>query len=112
MQDEKKDTQVFDIFCFFWNAVLIFSRSTWISDFSMISEQYYLHVDPSNQVLATTTFQDDQYPWIDGTRIPVVWKRHWGIGRVFYSSLGHNTQDFNVIEAREIIHRGLIWACR
>src|SRR4051812_37156501 len=31
-----------------------------ISDFPMHSEQYYMHVDPSNQVLATTTF-NDQY---------------------------------------------------
>src|SRR4051812_1114392 len=31
-----------------------------IADFQMHSEQYYMHVDPSNQVLATTTF-NDQY---------------------------------------------------
>ena len=27
-----------------------------IGDFDYRSEQYYMHVDPSNEVLATTTF--------------------------------------------------------
>ena len=30
------------------------------------------------------------FPWIEGTVMPVIWKRHWGKGRVFYSSLGQN----------------------
>ena len=37
-----------------------------IPDFKMHSEQYYMHVDPSNQVLATTTFHSPAAPWIDG----------------------------------------------
>ena len=38
----------------------------------MRSEQYYLHVDPSNQVLATTTFQVQSAPWVNGTVMPVI----------------------------------------
>jgi type 1 glutamine amidotransferase len=76
----------------------------------MQSEQYYLHVDPSNQVLATTPFGGEHVEWIAGTVIPVVWKRRWGAGRVFYCSLGHVASDFEVPEAREIIRRGLLWA--
>ena len=34
-----------------------------LDDFSMHSEQYYLHVDPSNEVLATTTFSGEYAPW-------------------------------------------------
>lgn len=83
-----------------------------LADFQMHSEQYYLHVDPSNEVLATTTFGGEHAPWIDGTVMPVVWKRRWGAGRVFYCSLGHQARDFNVLEAREIIRRGLLWASR
>ena len=46
--------------------------------FRMTSEQYYLHVDPGNEVLATTTFRGrESAPWINGTTIPVVWKRMW-----------------------------------
>jgi type 1 glutamine amidotransferase len=81
-------------------------------DFKMHSEQYYLHIDPSNEVLAVTTFNGDHAPWIDGTVMPVVWKRKWGAGKVFYCSLGHVASDFNVPEAREIVRRGLLWASR
>jgi type 1 glutamine amidotransferase len=82
-----------------------------LSDFQMHSEQYYMHVDPSNEVLATTTFHTaDSAPWVDGVIMPVVWKRRWGNGRVFYSSLGHKAHDFSVPEACEIQRRGMLWA--
>jgi uncharacterized protein len=83
-----------------------------LSDFKMHSEQYYMHVDPSNEVLATTTFSGEYAPWIEGVVMPVVWKRRWGQGRVFYSSLGHVASDFDVPEAREISRRGMLWAAR
>ncbi len=86
--------------------------TTGLADFKMHSEQYYLHVDPSNEVLATTTFSGEHTPWIAGTVMPVVWKRRWGAGKVFYSSLGHVASDFAVPEAREITRRGLLWASR
>ena len=83
-----------------------------LEDFSMHSEQYYMHVDPSNEVLATTTFGGEHADWIAGTVMPVVWKKRWGAGRVFYSSLGHVASDFDVAEAREIFKRGMLWASR
>lgn len=85
-----------------------------ISDFDMHSEQYYMHVDPSNEVLATTTFAGDQAGqyWIKDTVIPVYWKRNWGEGRIFYGSVGHTYEDFKVPEAREIMRRGMVWAAR
>jgi type 1 glutamine amidotransferase len=83
-----------------------------LSDFKMHSEQYYVHVDPSNEVLATTTFNGDVYPWIDGAAIPVVWKRRYGDARVFYASVGHVAADFGVPEAKTIVQRGLLWAAR
>jgi type 1 glutamine amidotransferase len=83
-----------------------------LSDFKMHSEQYYLHVDPSNEVLATTVFHGNVYPWLKGVVMPVVWKRPYGKARVFYSSCGHVAADFDVPEAREIVKRGLVWAAR
>ncbi|MCB0182615.1 MAG: ThuA domain-containing protein, partial [Caldilineaceae bacterium] len=77
-----------------------------LDDFAMHSEQYYMHVDPSNEVLATTTFSGQYAEWVTGTVMPVVWKRRWGKGRVFYSSLGHKAHDFNVPQAKEIQIRG------
>ncbi len=83
-----------------------------LKDFHMHSEQYYLHVDPANEVLATTTFGGEHAPWIQGTVMPVVWKRMWGAGRVFYASLGHVAKDFDVPEARTIVQRGMLWASK
>lgn len=81
-----------------------------IGDFDMHSEQYYLHTDPSNKVLATTTFSGEHAFWVEGTVMPVVWTRNYGKGKIFYSSLGHVIGDFDVPEAREIVRRGLLWA--
>ena len=84
-----------------------------LSDFQMHSEQYYMHTDPGNEVLATTVLAGiESAPWVNGTVMPVVWKRQWGKGRVFYSSLGHVAKDFDVLEAREIQRRGMLWASR
>jgi type 1 glutamine amidotransferase len=84
-----------------------------IEDFAMHSEQYYMHVDPSNKVLATTTFSGEHgVSWIAGCVMPVVWHRQWGAGRVSYCSLGHTVSDFDVPEARELVRRGMLWASR
>ncbi len=81
-----------------------------LKDFRMNSEQYYVHVDPNVKVLATTTFSGDHAWWINGCVVPVVWKKMYGKGRVFYSSLGHVAKDFDVHEALEIMKRGIRWA--
>ena len=82
-----------------------------LSDFEMHSEQYYVHVDPNVKVLATTTFSDQHASWIGGNVVPVTWKKVYGKGRVFYSSLGHIAADFSVPQALEIQKRGIRWAC-
>lgn len=83
-----------------------------INDFNIHSEQYYLHVDPNIKVLATTTFKGDYTPWINGSKVPVVWKKEYGKGRIFYSSLGHTMQDFKIPEVLEIQKRGIKWALK
>ena len=75
-----------------------------LNHFNMHSEQYYMHVDPSNHVLATTTFE------VNGCTMPVAWKRMYGKGRVFYSALGHVAKDLDVPEAYSLITRGMLWA--
>ncbi|MFO7622306.1 MAG: ThuA domain-containing protein [Bacteroidales bacterium] len=81
-----------------------------LSDFNMHSEQYFMHVDPNVKVLATTTFTSEHADWIGGNVMPVAWKKVYGKGRVFYSSLGHVAEDFKVPEALEIQRRGIRWA--
>jgi type 1 glutamine amidotransferase len=83
-----------------------------LAGFRVTSEQYYMHVDPSNHVLATTTFHRDAAPWVDGCVMPVAWTRRWGAGAVFYSSIGHVLADHDVPEAAELQRRGMLWAAR
>ena len=83
-----------------------------LSTFRMHSEQYYMLIDPNMDVLATTTFTGKAAAWLDGAVMPVVWKKLYGKGRVFHSTLGHVAADFTVPEALEIMKRGLLWAAR
>ena len=83
-----------------------------IDDFDYRSEQYYMHVDPSVEVLATTTFTGEHAPWVAGVVMPVVWKTRYGAGRVFYSALGHVAAEFDVPPMRAILRRGMAWAAR
>ena len=75
-----------------------------IDHFPLNSEQYYMHVDPGITVLATTVFE------ANGVTVPAVWKKMFGRGRVFYSSLGHVAADFDVPQVLEITTRGMLWA--
>jgi type 1 glutamine amidotransferase len=83
-----------------------------LADFRVTSEQYYMHVDPSNHVLATTTFHPRTAAWLDGVVMPVAWTRRWGAGSVFYSSLGHALSELEVPEVLELQRRGMLWAAR
>ena len=83
-----------------------------IQDFKVASEQYYLHVDPAIEVLATTRFPT--VTWYHSPNgevdVPVVWTKRWGVGRVFYNSLGHHADIFDIPEALELSRRGMLWA--
>lgn len=83
-----------------------------LADFDVVSEQYYMHVDPNNKVLATTTFNGDHDYWVKDAVIPVAWKRKYGEGRVFYTSLGHKPDVYEIPEALQILQRGILWASR
>lgn len=71
------------------------------------SEQYYLLVDPGVTILA-----DTEYSYEGQTvKMPIVWTKHWGKGRVFYSALGHKAAEFSDYPAVfEMTVRGLLWA--
>jgi type 1 glutamine amidotransferase len=78
-------------------------------EFPYNSEQYYMMVDPGICVLAETTYTHDNRC----CTMPVVWTKHWGKGRVFYSALGHKPQEFHDHpHVRQMTVRGLLWAAR
>jgi len=83
-----------------------------LSDFDVSSEHYYLHIDPAVEVLASTRFPVANGPHITNgaMTMPVAWTKRWGWGRVFYTSLGHHDDVFNIPQAGEIFRRGLLWA--
>ncbi|TJY40838.1 hypothetical protein E5161_17010 [Cohnella pontilimi] len=82
-----------------------------IEDFTVKSEQYYLHVDPAVEVLATTRF-----PLVPGPHslnkpvdMPVIWSKRWGVGRVYYNSLGHQANIMEIPTVKELMRRGFLW---
>ena len=83
-----------------------------IPDFEVASEQYYVHIDPAVEVLATTRYPVvNYYHAANGeVDVPVAWTKRWGHGRVYYCSLGHHDDVFDVPEAEEMMKRGLLWA--
>ncbi|MEY9213270.1 ThuA domain-containing protein [Thermobifida halotolerans] len=83
-----------------------------IADFTVASEQYYMHVDPANRVIAETTFSGEHIPWIEGLTSPVAWTRTWGRGKVFYMSVGHYLEDLQLPDAERMLAQGVAWATR
>ena len=87
-----------------------------IDDFDVASEQYYMHVDPAVNVLATTRFPT---PGADGPHtgngafdMPVVWTKLYGKGRVFYDALGHQADVVASEPNLTLMRRGFLWAAR
>ncbi len=85
-----------------------------IGDFDVVSEQYYLHVDPGVKVLAVTDF-----PLVEGPHtpngsvaMPVVYTKLYGKGRVYYNALGHHANVIDHGAPLEMLRRGMLWAAR
>lgn len=84
-----------------------------LPDFEVVSEQYYLHVDPGVNVLATCDFPT---PGVEGPhtanpcKMPQIYTKMYGKGRVFYNALGHHADVLEAETPREIMRRGFLWA--
>lgn len=85
-----------------------------ISDFEVRSEQYYMHIDPANKVLATTRFPTAEGPHVPNGPVdmPVLWTKMYGKGRVFYSSIGHTAATVAAEPHLTLLRRGCQWAAR
>lgn len=84
-----------------------------LEDFEVTSEHYYLHVDPSVEVLATTRFPlvNFYHAANKPVAMPVAWTKYWGHGRIFYCSLGHHDDVFDTSpSANVLMERGMLWA--
>ena len=86
-----------------------------LSDFSLTSEQYYIHCDPCVNVLATTRFavtDFNEHSSNGVVTVPVIYTKYWGKGKVYYISVGHVAAVWDIPQAREAIRRGFIWAAK
>jgi type 1 glutamine amidotransferase len=85
-----------------------------IGDFDVVSEQYYLHVDPAVHVLAVTDFPVADGPHLVNGPVAmlVAFTKGYGKGRVYYNALGHKANVIDHGAPAEMLRRGLIWAAR
>ena len=84
-----------------------------MNDFTVATEQSYVHVDPAVEVLATTCYPIINYYHASNghVEVPVTWTKRWGHGRVFYTSLGHHDDVFEKSpSAAVLMERGMLWA--
>lgn len=75
-----------------------------IEDFTVVSEKYYMHVDPAIKVYATTNFDD--------VKMPVVWTKTYGAGKVYYCSLGHVANIVRMPQVLKLMKKGMVWAAK
>jgi type 1 glutamine amidotransferase len=85
-----------------------------VGDFTVKTEQYYLHVDPAVKVHAVCDFPVVEGPHsVNGpVAMPVVFTKGYGAGRVYYNALGHQKNVIDHGPAAELMLRGLLWAVR
>ncbi|UOQ46670.1 ThuA domain-containing protein [Gracilibacillus caseinilyticus] len=85
-----------------------------MKNFKVVSEQYYMHVDPAVHVHATTRFPVAEGPYQTNGEVdmPVVWTKKWGKGKVYYCGLGHVAEIVNMPEVLQLMRNGFIWASR
>lgn len=85
-----------------------------VPDFTVKTEQYYLHVDPAVKVHAVCDFPVVEGPHsVNGpVAMPVVFTKGYGKGRVYYNALGHQKNVIDQGPAAELMKRGLLWAAR
>ena len=83
-----------------------------INDFKVFSEQYFLHIDPSINIIASTKFNKEYHEWIDGVEMPVAYTKTWGSGKIFHCSIGHYMKDFENEEVVKLLVQGINWAVK
>lgn len=84
-----------------------------IGDFIVTTEQWYMLVDPSIHVLATSYFDQVKQPLVwRPVVMPVTWIKKYGEGRVFYTSLGHSPDIVTLPQVNTMMRRGMVWAAR
>jgi uncharacterized protein len=82
-----------------------------VNGWTAATEQYYMHVDPSVHVLASSTLTGGWLP-PSGVEMPAAYVRTEGKGRVFYVSVGHYLKDLQIASVERMVRQGMSWAAR
>jgi uncharacterized protein len=77
-----------------------------ISDFDYRGSRVLLRLDPSSVDLGKAGVHQRFYGW------PLAWKRFFGEGRVFYSSLGHEASVWQDPRYQRILTNAILWSTR
>ncbi|MFZ5890717.1 MAG: ThuA domain-containing protein [Myxococcota bacterium] len=75
-----------------------------IAPFEVVDERYQLEVDANVEILLVSELAGETHP--------VAWTRYEGAGRIFYFSLGHDKNVWDLPQYEKILQRGLEWIAR
>ncbi len=75
-----------------------------LDDFCLDSELYLMEAKPPYEVLLSCDYQ--------GFERPIAWVKPYGLGRVFYLALGHNTQELDCKAVQKMILNSVYWAAQ
>src|SRR5205085_8017990 len=72
-----------------------------ISDFGVDDEIYMSAWDPTIHMLASAQWSDRAHP--------MAWTHQYGQGRVFFTTLGHGPNTFEVPEVQRMLGNAVLW---
>jgi type 1 glutamine amidotransferase len=75
-----------------------------ITNFTLKDELYLFELYPPQLVLVTTQY--------DGFEVPVCWVKQYGLGRVFYLSLGHAGEQVLFPMVKRLIENAVLWVTK
>ena len=75
-----------------------------LTEFNVTDEQYITSYDARVNVLASALWKGD--------KMPVVWTKEWGKGKVFYLALGHDGNACKPEVFGTLLVRGCLWAAK
>jgi len=94
------------IVAFLGNSLQLKDEIYQISDFDYRGSHVLLRLDPSSVDLGKAGVHLRPYGW------PLAWKRLFGLGRVFYSALGHEASVWQDPRYQRILTNAILWSTR
>ena len=91
---------------FLGNSLQLKDEIYQISDFDYRGSHVLLRLDPSSVDLGKPGVHRRPYGW------PLAWKRLFGLGRVFYSALGHEASVWQDPRYQRILTNAILWSVR